>query len=177
MQNNRKPDIVCLIQEQSYDKLSNKKTLVSQFSATSAVQLLAAAPFFLGAASVPSLKLLLNLLGTWRRYLILPVPVVFLLMAFTLQLSVFQISRKNQSSQNYISEELSRFYQTSSMKTARDLLHQAAAAAVCSQEPSRLRACFWGASSSWSFSQNLQLPQTVQIKCKHTMIIYLTTTS
>jgi hypothetical protein len=43
-----------------------------------------------GKSSIPSLKLLLNLLGTWRMYLILPVPVVFLLMAFTLQLSVFQ---------------------------------------------------------------------------------------
>jgi hypothetical protein len=40
---------------------------------------------------VPSLKPLLNLLGRWRRYLILPVPVVFLLMAFTLQLSKAQI--------------------------------------------------------------------------------------
>jgi len=38
---------------------------------------------------LPSVKLLLNLRGTWRRYLILPVPVVFLLMAFTLQLSDF----------------------------------------------------------------------------------------
>lgn len=37
--------------------------------------------------SLPSLKLLLNLEGKWRRYLILPVPVVFLLIAFTLQLS------------------------------------------------------------------------------------------
>jgi len=36
---------------------------------------------------IPSLKPLLNLRGTLRRYLILPVPVVFLLMAFTLQLS------------------------------------------------------------------------------------------
>ena len=35
----------------------------------------------------PSLKLLLNLLGTCRMYLILPVPVVLRLMAFTLQLS------------------------------------------------------------------------------------------
>ena len=46
----------------------------------------AAAPFFRGAASVPSLKPLLNLRGTLRRYLMRPVPVVFLLMAFTLQL-------------------------------------------------------------------------------------------
>jgi hypothetical protein len=43
-----------------------------------------------GNRSIPSLKLLLNLLGTWRMYLILPVPVVFRLMAFTLQLSVFK---------------------------------------------------------------------------------------
>lgn len=81
----------------------------------------AAAPFFLGAASVPntlnpikqikingkqnkltkkktwdviaelpSLKPLLNLRGTLRRYLILPVPVVFLRMALTLQLSKTQ---------------------------------------------------------------------------------------
>ena len=38
---------------------------------------------------LPSVKLLLNLRGTWRRYLILPVPVVFLLIAFMLQLSDF----------------------------------------------------------------------------------------
>lgn len=37
--------------------------------------------------NIPSRKLLLNLRGTWRRYLILPVPVVFLLIAFMLQLS------------------------------------------------------------------------------------------
>lgn len=36
---------------------------------------------------IPSLKPLLNLRGKWRRYLILPVPVVFLRIAFTLQLS------------------------------------------------------------------------------------------
>jgi len=36
---------------------------------------------------VPSLKPVLNLRGTLRRYLILPVPVVFLRIAFTLQLS------------------------------------------------------------------------------------------
>eukprot|EP00474_Spongospora_subterranea_P003225 CRZ03683.1 hypothetical protein [Spongospora subterranea] len=46
----------------------------------------AAVPFFLGAASVPSLKLVLNLRGTLRRYLMRPVPVVFLRIAFTLQL-------------------------------------------------------------------------------------------
>ncbi|MED6129162.1 hypothetical protein PIB30_105174, partial [Stylosanthes scabra] len=34
-----------------------------------------------------SLKPLLNRRGTWRRYLILPVPVVFLRIAFMLQLS------------------------------------------------------------------------------------------
>ena len=38
-------------------------------------------------ATLPSLKPLLNLRGTLRRYLILPVPVVFLLIAFSLQLS------------------------------------------------------------------------------------------
>jgi hypothetical protein len=37
--------------------------------------------------NVPSLKLLLKRRGTWRMYLILPVPVVLRLMAFTLQLS------------------------------------------------------------------------------------------
>lgn len=44
-------------------------------------------PLRLGAACVPSVKLLLNLLGTLRRYLIRPVPVVFLRSAFSLQLS------------------------------------------------------------------------------------------
>jgi len=36
---------------------------------------------------VPSLKPLLNRRGTLRKYLILPVPVVFLRIALTLQLS------------------------------------------------------------------------------------------
>ena len=48
----------------------------------------------------PSTELLLNLRGTWRRYLILPVPVVFLLMAFTLQLSVFQETIRHQNCMN-----------------------------------------------------------------------------
>lgn len=39
---------------------------------------------------IPSLKPLLNLRGTLRKYLILPVPVVFLRIAFTLQLSGMQ---------------------------------------------------------------------------------------
>lgn len=42
----------------------------------------------------PSLKPLLNLRGTWRRYLILPVPVVFLRIAFTLQLSIQKKKKK-----------------------------------------------------------------------------------
>jgi hypothetical protein len=51
---------------------------------------------------LPSLKLLLNLRGTWRRYLILPVPVVFLLIAFTLQLSDFLEEAEITESENYM---------------------------------------------------------------------------
>jgi len=51
---------------------------------------------------LPSLKLLLNLRGTWRRYLILPVPVVFLLIAFMLQLSDFLEEADITESENYM---------------------------------------------------------------------------
>jgi di/tricarboxylate transporter len=40
---------------------------------------------------LPSLKLVLNLRGRWRRYFIRPVPVVFLRIAFSLQLSKKQV--------------------------------------------------------------------------------------
>lgn len=51
-----------------------------------------------GKHRVPSLKPVLNLRGTWRRYLMRPVPVVFLLIALTLQLSKAKSPNQNQTS-------------------------------------------------------------------------------
>lgn len=51
---------------------------------------------------LPSLNPLLNLRGTLRIYLILPVPVVFLLIAFTLQLSESRITIKIKINPHYI---------------------------------------------------------------------------
>ena len=52
---------------------------------------------------IPSLKPVLKRRGTWRRYLIRPVPVVFLLIAFKLQLST---TPNNQSNTQAISQVL-----------------------------------------------------------------------